>query len=76
MAGFIPAIHALFALDENVDARDEPGHGEKIAVRRAYFLAAILRQCSHAAWIRFSFASGVRNAECAESVTFGNLVSS
>src|ERR1700687_2092965 len=34
----------------------------------------ILRQCSHAASIRFSLASGVRNAECADSVTFGSLV--
>ncbi len=36
---------------------------------------AILRQCSQAAWIRFSLASGVRNAEWADSVTFGSLVS-
>src|ERR1700748_3453173 len=35
----------------------------------------ILLQCSHAAWIRFSLASGVRNAECADRVTFGILVS-
>jgi hypothetical protein len=35
---------------------------------------AIRRQCSHAAPIRFSLASGVRNAECADSVTFGSLV--
>jgi len=35
----------------------------------------ILPQCSHAAPIRFSLASGVRNAECADSVTFGSFVS-
>ncbi len=35
----------------------------------------ILRQCSQAARIRFSLASGVRKAECADSVTLGNLVS-
>src|ERR1044072_2845594 len=34
-----------------------------------YFLT-IRRQCSHAARIKFSLASGVRNAECADSVTF------
>ena len=40
-----------------------------------YACFAIRRQCSHAAPIRFSLASGVRNAECADSVTFGNFVS-
>ena len=39
-----------------------------------YFFA-IRRQCSHAARIRFSLASGVRNAECADSVTFSSFVS-
>jgi hypothetical protein len=39
------------------------------------YAAAILRQCSQAAWIKFSLASGVRNAECADSVTLGNFVS-
>ena len=34
----------------------------------------IRRQCSHAAPIRFSLASGVRNAECADSVTLGIFV--
>jgi len=34
----------------------------------------IRRQCSHAARINL-VASGVRNAECADSVTFGSLVS-
>ena len=36
---------------------------------------AILRQCTHAADIKFSLASGVRNAECADSVTLGIFVS-
>ena len=40
---------------------------------QAYALA-IRRQCSHAAWIRFSLAWGVRNAECADSVTLGIFV--
>gem|GEM_PF-5103745 len=47
------------------------GEGKK---ERRYFPFAILRQCCHAASIRFSLASGVRNAECAESVTLGSLV--
>ena len=36
---------------------------------------AIRRQCTQAAFIKFSLASGVRNAECADSVTLDNLVS-
>ena len=43
--------------------------------RRVVHPFTILRQCSHAAPIRFSLASGVRKAECADSVTFGSLVS-
>ncbi len=39
-----------------------------------YFFA-IRRQCSQAARIKFSLASGVRNAECADSVTFSSVVS-
>jgi len=39
------------------------------------YVLAIRRQCSHAAAIRFSLASGVRKAECADKVTFGSLVS-
>ena len=34
---------------------------------------AIRRQCTHAAFIKFSLASGVRNAECADSVYVGQL---
>src|SRR6266436_3074704 len=41
---------------------------------RFYFPFTILRQCCHAASIRFSLASGVRNAECADSVTLGSFV--
>ena len=37
------------------------------------YLFAIRRQCSHAAAIRFSLASGVRNAECADSVTLSQF---
>src|SRR5688572_3060746 len=40
-----------------------------------YFPFAIRRQCAHAAAIKFSLASGVRNAECADSVTFSSFVS-
>jgi hypothetical protein len=39
-----------------------------------YFFT-IRRQCSHAARIKFSLASGVRNAECADSVTLSSFVS-
>jgi len=28
MAGFVPAIHALFGDKEDVDARDKPGHDD------------------------------------------------
>jgi hypothetical protein len=42
---------------------------------RGYLFFAIRRQCAHAAAIRFSLASGVRNAECADSVTFSSFVS-
>ena len=38
------------------------------------YLFAIRLQCSHAAAIKFSLASGVRNAECADSVTLGSFV--
>ena len=34
MAGFIPAIHVLAALDQVVDARVKPGHDESWAQRR------------------------------------------
>ena len=56
------------------------GYGSRLALRLAgttasYFFFAILRQCSHAALIRLTLASGVRNAECADSVTFGSFVS-
>nr|AWM07710.1 hypothetical protein CIT39_15490 [Bradyrhizobium symbiodeficiens]QDF38201.1 hypothetical protein FJN17_11825 [Bradyrhizobium symbiodeficiens] len=34
MAGFIPAIHVLAALDQAVDARVKPGHDESWAERR------------------------------------------
>jgi len=34
----------------------------------------IRRQCSHAAWIKFSLASGVRKAECADRVTLESFV--
>jgi hypothetical protein len=37
-------------------------------------LLTIRRQCSHAARIKFSLASGVRKAECADSVTFSSFV--
>jgi len=49
------------------------GRGEVRALR--LHPLAILRQCSNAAPIRFSLASGVRNAEWADSVTLGNFVS-
>jgi hypothetical protein len=50
--------------------------GEKEKNGAPYLPFAILLQCCSAASIRFSLASGVRNAECADSVTFGNFVSS
>ncbi len=28
MAGLVPAIHVLFRMHRNVDARDKPGHDE------------------------------------------------
>ena len=40
-----------------------------------YFPFTIRRQCSHAARIKFSLASGVRKAECADSVTLSSFVS-
>jgi uncharacterized membrane protein len=36
MAGFIPAIHALFGDKEDVDARDKPGHDDLGAARASY----------------------------------------
>src|SRR5260370_19536996 len=42
-------------------------------LRLNYFPFTILRQCCHAASIRFSLASGVRNPECADSATLGTL---
>src|SRR5207237_8350967 len=42
--------------------------------RGDYFPFTTLRQCSHAARIKFSLASGVRKAECADSVTFSSFV--
>jgi hypothetical protein len=44
------------------------------ARRKGAYPFAIRLQCSHAAPIKFSLASGVRNAECADSVTCGSLV--
>ena len=38
-------------------------------------LSAKRRQCPQAAAIKFSLASGVRNAECADSVTLSSFVS-
>jgi hypothetical protein len=73
MAGLAPASHVLEAAKkEDVDARHKAGHDEREV--RAHFPFAILRQCCHAASIRFSVASGVRNAEWADSVTFGSFV--
>ena len=43
--------------------------------RDGYYPLTIRRQCSHAARIKFSLASGVRNAECADSVTLSSFVS-
>jgi len=50
-------------------ARTQPAAGESAA------RIAIARQCASAACSRFSLASGVRNAECADNVTFGSSVS-
>ena len=50
-------------------------HKGRRGSKSGYFALAILRQCSHAAAIKFSLASGVRNAECADSVTFDIFVS-
>src|SRR5207249_4948071 len=50
------------------------GEKDKGAKLYLYFPFTIRRQCSHAARIKFSLASGVRKAECADSVTFSSFV--
>src|SRR2546422_5048416 len=54
-------------------APPSPTRGEGRAAPIYFF--TIRRQCSHAARIKFSLASGVRKAEWADSVTFGSFVS-
>jgi hypothetical protein len=63
---------------QDSDPAIDGGHGADAplpTLRLNHFPFTILRQCCHAASIRFSLASGVRNAECADSVTLGNFVS-
>ena len=51
------------------------GNGRVLPTRAEQWgYLAIRRQCASAAAIKFSLASGVRNAECADSVTFGSFV--
>ena len=74
MRAAMPAVN-LRAGRNAVCCREGAPVGSDAFDRRFYYLFTTRRQCSHAARIKFSLASGVRNAECADSVTFSSFVS-
>ncbi|MGY3364689.1 hypothetical protein ACVWZL_001814 [Bradyrhizobium sp. GM2.4] len=71
------AVRRPAGLDDGADSFDERLCLDGAIVGHCWcsYPFTIRRQCSHAAPIRFSLASGVRNAECADNVTFGSFVS-